>query len=55
MIMTVHVKAGRLYNAKVPVGSRSSVVRTPAAQAGGPVFDPRRLPCLFFFLFQLDY
>ena len=25
------------------------VVRAPAAQAGGPGFDPRRLPCLFFF------
>ena len=37
----------------VAVGDRSSVVRVPAARAGGPVFDSRCLP--FFSLFQLAY
>ena len=31
-------------NYQVAVGSRSSVVRAPAAQPGGPGFDPQRLP-----------
>ena len=33
----------------VAVGGRSSVVRAPAAQAGGPGFDSRWLPCDFLF------
>ena len=31
------------------VGGRGSVVRAPAAQAGGPGFDSRWLPCDFLF------
>ena len=41
-------------NAQVAVGSRGSVVRAPAAKAGGPGFDSRWLPWVFF-LFQLAY
>ena len=35
-------------------GTRGSVVRAPAAKAGGPGFDSQQLPW-FFFLFQLAY
>ena len=42
-----HLESWRV-NAQVAVGSRSSVVRAPAAQAGGPGFDPQWLPCFFY-------
>ena len=35
-------------HAQVAVGSRGSVVRTPAAKAGGPGFNSQWLPWVFF-------
>ena len=45
----ITLKAGR----GMAVRSHGSVVRAPAAKAGGPGCDPRQLPCFFFF--QLAY
>ena len=39
---------------QVAVGSHGSAFRAPAAKAGGPGFDSRWLPWVFF-LFQLAY
>ena len=43
MRLSITLKAGK-GNAQVAVGSRGSVVRAPAAKAGGPGFDLWRLP-----------
>ena len=46
IVYTTHVWQP-YYQLHVHVGSRSSVVRAPTAQAGGPGFDPQWLPRIF--------
>ena len=53
MGLSITLNAGKR-DAQVAVGSRGSVVRVLAAKAGGPGFDLRQLPWVFF-LFQLAY